>query len=86
MDSAGETHIPLQQRPSPLDAVVAYLPQWLQPFLQLVQPHVDSVLRLAVAILDDIARQLAPFLHTAVDAAAPYLQVRANQQLCSEMQ
>lgn len=62
-------------RISPLDAVGPYLPQWLQPFFGLIQPHIDAVLRLAVAILDDIAQQLAPLLHQAVAAASPYLQV-----------
>jgi hypothetical protein len=62
-------------RASPLDAVVPLFPRWLQPHFQLLQPHIDAVLRLVFAAMDDVARLLAPYMHRAVDAAMPYLQV-----------
>ena len=67
-------------RPSPLDALVPHLPPWLRPHFQALQPHVDAVMRLLVAALDDVARQLAPYLHQAVDAASPHVQVSGGAQ------
>jgi hypothetical protein len=77
-----------RQLASPLDAVLPYLPQQLQPLVQVLQPHIDSVLRLIFAAFNDVARQLAPVLHKAVDAASPHLQVglgslAAAQWACS---
>lgn len=50
------------------------LPPWLQTHAKAVQPHIDSVLWLLFAALDDVARQLAPLLHKTADAVAPYVQ------------
>lgn len=61
--------------PSPLDAVVPHLPGWLRPHFQLLQPHIDAVMRMLVAALDDVARLVAPYMHKAVGAASPHVQV-----------
>jgi hypothetical protein len=71
-------------RQSPLDTLLPLLPPWLEPHAKAAQPHIDAVLRLVFAALDDVARQLAPLLHKATDAAAPYVQpwqLRANALL-----